>query len=259
MEALFSAPGRRSDVEARTGLVISGVAAVTVSVAVVTAVALANTMALADSPGTTVASSPVMVPAAADRAASPDASAEPADAPSTGAPGAEVVEAPAPVVVAPPSIATGTIAREQSGSGGAASGGTANPPSGHGAADFDEILAAAKASGSWDALRTWAAAQGWSSGRLEALIARLDRERLTQGSGSEEGLVGDQGGGSLGGTSGGSDPQRDLVPPSDQKQKPGPATGADRPAGAGSNVGHGNGAGHGGKRDQPRDSPDRRG
>uniref|UniRef100_UPI00197C1FB7 hypothetical protein n=1 Tax=Microbacterium sp. CPCC 204701 TaxID=2493084 RepID=UPI00197C1FB7 len=72
--------------DARTGLVIGGMATVAASVAVVCAVALTTPAALADSPGTNVATARVLVPASASVSAA-------LVAPVEAAPQAEIVEA----------------------------------------------------------------------------------------------------------------------------------------------------------------------
>ncbi len=238
--------------ETRTGLVIGGMTAVAASVAVVTAVALANTAALADSVGTSVASERVLVPAAA----APSATPRPTPAATSDAlvPSAqpEVVEAPAPVDVAP-SVSTGTRAPAAPAAPAAA------PPAPAAPTDVDAAIAAAKAAGTWDALRSWAASQGWPSGRLDALIARLERELADQNKQQERNGSGD---------SSRSTTQRQGIvqapapeqklPASQQKQSGRPSTGPQPPAHAGSNVGNGNGAGNDGKKDQSRNSPDKR-
>ena len=239
--------------EARTGLVIGGLAAVTASVAVVTAVAFANTMALADSPGATVAAGRVMVPAAAADTIL-DESPTATDEPETTSPGPEVVEAPDPVVVAPPSNVSAETTRDQAADATTATGDASTPAEPE--KNLDELIAAAKASGSWDAIRSWAAAHGWSGGRRAVLIARLENERAAEKAAQDERQSADSDRASLGGT----ESQGDFVAiqPEKKKQQTGPTTGTERPAPAGSNVGHGHGAGHDGKKDQSRDSPDRR-
>jgi hypothetical protein len=251
--------GRR-DVDARTGLVIGGMTAVAASVAVVTAVALANTAALADSEGTSVASKRVVVPAPA----SPSATPRPTPAATSDAliPSAqpEVVQAPAPVEVAPSESTGGR------GYTAPAAPEVVAPAAPDASGDVDAAIAAAQAAGSWDSLRSWAAAQGWSSGRLDALIARLERENADQNKQSDSS-------GSL--ESSGADAQRQGIvqspapapaqrqvnaqaPVEEQKKSGQRSTGPQRPAHAGSNVGNGNGAGNGEKKDQSRNSPDKR-
>ena len=238
--------------EARTGLVIGGVTAVAASIAVVTAVALTNTMALTDSRGTSLASESVVVPSTTSPSASPRATptatleaVPPADA--------EVVEAPAPLVVDPPFAsdapripATPAI--------------PVNPPDASGSAttaDIESVIAAAKASGSWDELRAWTQAQGWTTARIDALVSRLERERAEKPSelSNNAELV---------------EPPASSEPDTQRRQEqteaeydrqtaPDPVSvGKGRPAHAGSNVGNGNGAGHDAKKDQSRNSPDKR-
>lgn len=241
--------------EARTGLVIGGVTAVAASIAVVTAVALANTMALTDSPGTSLASESVIVPSTTSPSASPRATPAatlealpPADP--------EVVEAPAPLVVDPPS-APHEARRPAAPASPPAS---ATAPDGSAPAtpaDIEPVIAAAKASGSWDALRTWALSHGWTTGRIDALVSRLEREQAEksqQQSGSVELAEAP--------VPGEPESQRRQVQSGaeyDRQTAPDPVSvGKERPAHAGSNVGNGNGAGHDAKKDQSRNSPEKR-
>ncbi|MGU3646117.1 hypothetical protein ACLBXX_14205 [Microbacterium sp. C23T] len=246
--------------QARTGLVIGGMTAVAASVAVVTAVALANTAALAESAGTSVASKRVVVPAAASPSSTPQPA--PAATPDALSPSAEpeVVQAPAPVEVAPP--ASTTTRTPANAAPEVAAPAPPAPPAPPAAGDLDSAIAAAKAAGTWDALRSWAASHGWSNGRLDALIARLEQEFAGQN---------EQGDGNNSDNSSGSTTQRQGIvqapapeqeapaqPPQKQKQSGRQSTGQKPPAHAGSNVGNGNGAGNDGKKDQSRNSPDKR-
>jgi hypothetical protein len=228
-------------VEARTGLVIGGVTAVAASIAVVTAVALANTMALADSPGTSLASEHVVVPSASSPSASP--SATPAVTPAVPVPpaDAEVVEAPAPLVVDQPPATGGSRTPPTPN--------TRDAPEPAAPADIEPVIAAAKAAGSWEELRSWAAAHGWTTARIDALVSRLERERQTEKTELAERPVQTQ-----------SDGQQNLVAPVEEQKSSADRTanGPDRPAHAGGNVGNGNGAGHDPKKDQSRNSPDKR-
>lgn len=230
-ETIPRTPEGRPDVEARTGLVIGGMTAVAASVAVVTVVAFANTAALADSAGTSLASTHVTVPAAAAPTATPRATATPQPVPSVEP---EVVAAPAPVVVAPPDS---SAERSPAVSAPPAQVESPQTPAVPAAPDdFGSAIAAAKAAGTWDALRRWAAANGWSGERLEALIDRLERER-SDDSGDHDGNAGSSW---------------------REKQSSQRSHGSQRPAHAGSNVGSGNGAGDDWKKDQSRSSPDER-
>ena len=241
--------------EARTGLVSGGVTAVAASIAVVTAVALANTMALKDSPGTSLASESVVVPSTTSPSASPRATPT-ATLEAVPPAGAEVVEAPAPLVVDPPLASDAPRLPVTS----------ANPPAAATApdasqpataADIDSVIAAAKASGSWDELRAWTQAHGWATARTDALVSRLERELAEKSPEpannaelSEAPVLSD------------ATTQRRQVQAEaeyDQQTAPDPVSvGKERPAHAGSNVGNGNGAGHDAKKDQSRDSPDKR-
>jgi hypothetical protein len=239
------------DVDGRTGLVVGGLTAVAASVAVVTAVALTNATALQDSPGSTVTAGRVLVPAASPATTTPLAPA-PAAAPQphATAPPAEIAEAPAPVVVdTPPTMTRPPVA-------------PATAPDAAPQApvqDLDTVIAAAEAAGSWDEVRAWAHAQGWSSGRIEALVARLDRDKAAEKAEAPAGPAQLESG-----------TDQDLVGTELQRSAPAPqpiakqnngngqkSTGAGRPADAGSN-GNGNGVGPHEKKDQSRDSPDRR-
>jgi hypothetical protein len=248
-------------VEARTGLVIGGVTAVAASIAVVTAVAVANTMALKDSPGTSLASESVVVPSTTSPSASPRATPT-ATLEAAPPAAAEVVEAPAPLVVQPPfesdAPSTSVAPADPPAS---ATAPDAPPPAP--ATDIDSVIAAAKASGSWDELRAWTKAQGWTTARIDALVSRLERElaeKSPESSNSAE----------LSEAPVLSDPttQRDSTTQLRQVQAEAEyvhqttsepvSVGKERPAHAGSNVGNGNGAGHDAKKDQSRNSPDKR-
>jgi hypothetical protein len=245
-------------VEARTGLVIGGVTAVAASIAVVTAVALANTMALKDSPGTSLASESVVVPSTTSPSASPRATPT-ATLEAVPPAAAEVVEAPAPLVVQPPFASdaprTPRTPAAPADPPPSATAPDASPPAP--ATDIDSVIAAAKASGSWDELRAWTQAQGWTTARTDALVSRLERELAEKSPEpsnnaelSEAPVLSD------------STTQRRQVQAEaeyDQQTATDPGSvGKERPAHAGSNVGNGNGAGHDAKKDQSRDSPDKR-
>ncbi|MDW4571218.1 hypothetical protein R8Z57_00320 [Microbacterium sp. M3] len=241
--------------EARTGLVIGGMTAVGASIAVVTAVALANTAALADAPGTSVSAGRVVVPSAEAPTATPRATpaTAPTAAPETTPPaaaGPETVSAPDPVFVDRPRIVVDQSPAPAPAAPAAPPAPPAAPP-----ADLDAVIAAAKASGSWDDLRRWASEQGWSGGRIEQLVSRLEEERSNQsGQGGQEWLPSPDDSGDRQGLVGpGSTSDRPGNSPQDQKKNP-----PQRPAHAGSNAGHGDDAGPGPKKDQSRDSPDRR-
>ncbi|MGW9588243.1 hypothetical protein [Microbacterium sp. NPDC055455] len=244
--------------DGRTGLVIGGLTAVAASVAVVTAVALTNTAALQDSPGATVTAGRILVPAAASpttatpQAPRPTPDTAPTAAPDATAPSrAEIVEAPAPVVVdradADPA-ATVSIPD------------AAVPAP---ADDLESVVAAGKTSGSWDAVRAWATAQGWSAGRIDALVARLEREQTAEkGQGPDAPAPGDSGSDQQ--QLVGSEAERRMAPapqPSSATHDVGEAENpshAQRPAHAGSNVGHGGDADPDAKKGQSRNPPDKR-
>lgn len=251
--------------EARTGLVIGGATAVAASIAVVTAVALANTAALADAPGTSVASEPIVIPSAGSPSATPQPTATiapPVEAPAAAVAGPEVVEAPAPVVV----DASRTIGDAGSPSAPV----TAPPPAPP--VDLEAVIAASRAAGNWDAVRDWAAANGWPAGRTDALVKRLESERAAE----SNKLVAPS-------APADSVEQRRSVVVAEPEQRQAtvvaepeqrsvdievesgpieaeqdPATTPGKPAHAGSNVEHGNGAAHGEKKGQSRNPPDKR-
>jgi len=209
-------------VEARTGLVMGGITAVAASVAVVTAVAFANTAALADSPGTNVETEHVVVPAAAAPSATPTAASD-AQPPQAEA---EVAEAPAPEVA--PTESTGSQTPGTSVAPVAPAPPVpevARPAAPAVPGDIEAAIAAAKEAGSWEAVRAWAIAHGWSSERIDALVSHLQREL-------EE------------------SPVREHKPSGRE------STGWQRPGHGAPNVGHGDGAVNDGKKDQSRNSPD---
>lgn len=149
---------------------MGGMATVAASVAVVCAVAMTNSVALADSPGVDVAAARVLVPAASS-GTTPETSA------STGAVHRpEVAEAPAPVDVADsapsapvePSTTPVTPASAAPEPAPAAPA----PP-----ASAGEAVDASHRAGTWDAVRAWALAHGWSQKRIDAWISRLEEER----------------------------------------------------------------------------------
>ncbi|WP_194411173.1 hypothetical protein [Microbacterium cremeum] len=216
--------------DARTGLVIGGMATVAASVAVVCVVALTTPAALADSPGSNVASARVLVPAGAST--SPEVAAPVAEA----APEAVVVEAPEPAVVepassddaarvTPPPVSSVTPAEP------------ATPPNAKAA-----VEASVKA-GSWDAVIAWALAHGWSQERIDEWIDRLETERTAA---SEGGRPGEE-------------QQAPPAPPAPGLVAPDPTP--ERPANAGSTADRtesSDSSRGGAKKDRSRDSPDRR-
>lgn len=249
--------------DGRTGLVIGGLTAVAASVAVVTAVALTNTAALQDSPGATVSAGRILVPAASPPTTTPLASAPTpvvvsGAEPEAIAPQAEIAEAPAPVVVDLPPVRAEAGPVETVTAPDAAAPGVSS--------DLETVIAAAKASGSWDAVRAWAGAHGWSAGRTEALVSRLDRELAAEKAQAPEAPVQlEAGTDQLGLVA--PEPQERIAPAAPAPQppradqaatKPELPSQAQRPAHAGSNVGHGNGAAPDAKKDQSRNSPDKR-
>ena len=168
-----------------------------------------------------------------------------------------MVQAPAPVDVAP-SEATGARPHTAPAAPEAAAPAAPSPPD-----DIDAAIAAAKEAGTWDPLRSWAASNGWSGGRVDALIARLERENADQNKQQESNNLSDSSGATTQRRSLVQAPPPDPAPeqelPATEQKHPGQqSTGSHRPAHAGSNVGNGNGAGNDGKKDQSRNSPDKR-
>ncbi len=206
--------------ESRTRLAIGGMATVAASVTVICIVALTNSLALSESAGSSVGAAPIVVPAsdsvAPDDSSTPSATPrvtpspepEPRDPvaedpvePGESGPVAEVVPAPDAQVVTPvrPSPAAET-------------------PRPSSPATVEEAIAEAEASGSWDPVRAWAERQGWSAGRIDALIKKLERARADYRTELESER-----------TTAGSDSGRLQAPPQDD---------GDRGAGAGSSPGH---------------------
>jgi hypothetical protein len=146
-------------VESRTRFAMGGMSTVVASVAVVCAVALTNSVALADSAGVPIKAGPVVVPSPAT---SPDVapaliSEAPRRAAATVIPDAETVPGPAPIAVT-------TTAPSAS----------ASQPASAAA------LAAAEASGSWEPVRLWADGSGWPQARIDAWVERLEKKRAAE-------------------------------------------------------------------------------
>lgn len=223
--------------DARTELVVGGMATVAASVAVVCAVALTNSVALADSPGSSVASARVLVPAAAS--ASADFAALDAEVPPqpevVEAP--EVVEPPAPIVVGDDDTSASKPAPPPPTS-------PAAPVAPVPPASEDAAVAASMKAGTWDAVRSWALSHGWSQERIAEWIVRLEQERAA---------AADRNRPTDGEELKPETPDAGLLPP--------PAPAPERPANAGSSADRKESSDsvHGGaKKDRSRDSPDRR-
>lgn len=241
--------------DARTGLVVGGMTAVAASVAVVCAVAMTNTAALKDSPATTVASSRILVPASSS---TPSATPTPTLTQAPAVPDeAEVVEAPAPTEVEPPASTADNPPRTPPPA--------AQPQAGAPAGDVESAIEAARVAGTWDSLRAWAAANGWSDGRIDSLIKRLERaaeaDRLSGGDqlqAPDKNAPAQKDSAAVVGGSTDRLVQAPAAPTNQggsQKQSH-----PQHPANAGSpGNGNGNGAGPDAKKDQPRNSPDKRG
>jgi hypothetical protein len=257
-------------VESRTRLAIGGMATVAASVTVICIVALTNSLALSESDGTPIGAGPVVVPAsggteAGDDGATPSATPTPAPVPQPiptpqpsepdpSPPTAEVVPAPDAQVVTP--VRPSPVAEQPSPSP------SAKPATPSLPGTRDEAIAQSEASGSWDPLRAWAASQGWSDGRTDALISRLERrqdDRLEIGGGdSGDRRSGDSGDAAI---QGGSDSGRVSSPPTVTDDERGAVTGSskERPANAGAGAAdRTEKPGDGAKKDRSRDSPVRR-
>ncbi|MGN6218202.1 MAG: hypothetical protein ACTHNQ_01760 [Microbacterium sp.] len=239
--------------DARTGLVIGGMTAVAASVAVVCAVAMTNTAALKDSPATTVASARILVPASSSTPTATPTPTQP-EIPLTSDE-AEIVEAPAPTEVEPSAPSAHNPPRTPPPA--------EQPQVAAPGDDVDSVIEAARAAGTWDSLRAWATANGWSNGRIESLIDRLERAAEAERQKGDSQLQAPDKGTATqkdsAATDGGS-AERLLQAPlastnQDGGQKP---SHPQHPAHAGSN-GNGSGAGPDAKKDQPRNSPDKRG
>lgn len=167
--------------EGRTRLALGGMATFAASVAVVCAVAMTTSVALADSAGTPAGAESVIVPASAPSAAT-SATPEPstqAAAPQTPSDQPETVPAPEPEEVASPQIV-----QTQTGE-----------PS---AATEDQFVTEVQESGSWQAAYAWAEERGWSTARVDALIARLESkvaEEVRNNTGSDQLTSNDSGAG----------------------------------------------------------------
>lgn len=160
--------------DGRTGFALGGFVVGAAVVAVASAVTLSSGVALADTPGTAVGVDVVRVsPRTGTATPAPTASTQTvAPEISSPAPTAEVVPAPAPLDVAaapaqdrPAAQPSAPVAVDQEASRRAVE---------------DEALR----TGSWDRLRAWAAAHGWSADRVDQWIrgieARISRDQVTQ-------------------------------------------------------------------------------
>jgi hypothetical protein len=257
-------------VESRTRLAIGGMATVAASVTVICIVALTNSVALSESAGSPVDAAPVVVPASGagddeDRS-TPSATPKPSPTPTpllpdaqtpanprTSPPVAEVVPAPEAQIVIPtqPAPAAEQPNRPSAGS-------TPSTPS-----SLDAAIAQAEATGSWAPVRAWAARQGWSAGRTDALIAKLERaqedERLEVESDRKAGA---QAGADSSLVQGGTVTERVQAPATnidDDDRGTVAGSSKERPANAGANAGdRSERPAPGAKKDRSRDSPERR-
>jgi hypothetical protein len=152
--------------DSRTRFAIGGVSTVVASVAVVCAVALTNSVALIDTAGAPLKVGPIVVP-------SPLASAGTAASPPTAA--APRVATVAPAVPAAPGVAEAGPAPASERMSGTATV-VSDPPAAYVIpATADAALEQSRASGSWAPVREWARSAGWSQGRIDAWIKRLEK------------------------------------------------------------------------------------
>lgn len=135
--------------DSRTRLAVGGAGTLAASVVVVSAVIAANALALADVPGHPVSAPRItLAPPQQPTASSSTAAVEPEQSqaldptPEVGAE-AVIVAVPAPAVV--PEASLGVA----------------------------EVVEQARFSGSWESVREWAQARGWSAERIEAWLAKL--------------------------------------------------------------------------------------
>jgi hypothetical protein len=130
------------------------------SVAVVCAVALTNSVALSDSVGVPVNATPVVVPSPTTHGRSV-AVTQSSDAPAAAIapagpqlPATETVPAPAPIVVTYP-----------------------GPSADVSQSTAVTAIAEAESSGTWEPVRQWANRNGWSQARIDAWVQRLEEKR----------------------------------------------------------------------------------
>jgi hypothetical protein len=165
---------------------MGGVTTVAASAAVICLVAFTNSAVLADSEGSTVAAPRVVVPSTGT--AAPEAEALPEGITTVVVP--ETVQAPDPVVVAEPRVNEPQTPEPAVPSDDAAKPGSSAEP--------HEAVAAAAAAGRWDEVRAWALAHGWSPGRTDAWISRLqDDAAVPSLADDESGVAGKPGGAEL--------------------------------------------------------------
>jgi len=166
--------------DARTGFAAGGFIVGATFVAVACAVTLSNSAALADAPGVAAGLATIRVsPSSAGTTATPRASAPAVTTPENSAPApsaaAEVVPAPEPRDVSAAVEAPAVPAAE------APAAPVAPAPA---APDYltlskDQIQDEAVRSGSWDQLRAWAVAQGWTEQRIGHWIEMLQGNALS--------------------------------------------------------------------------------
>jgi hypothetical protein len=165
--------------DARTGFAAGGFIVAAAAVAVACAVTLTNSTALADVPGMSAGVDVVRVsPSGKQASATPRASAPAVPVPETSAPlpspSAEVVPAPEPEDVSAPPASPSAAAPPAT-----PAVPTAPVPAAPAQPDYlglskSEIQDEALRTGSWDRLRAWATANGWSQERIEHWIATLE-------------------------------------------------------------------------------------
>jgi hypothetical protein len=167
--------------DARTGFAAGGFIVGATAVAVACVVTLTNSTALADVPGRSAGLDVVRVsPSGAQVSPTPRASGPAASAPDISAPApspsAELVPAPEPRDVSAPPASTSAPAAPAAPKAPAVP--AAPAPAAPVQPDYlglskSEIQDEALRTGSWDRLRAWAAADGWSQERIEHWISVL--------------------------------------------------------------------------------------
>jgi hypothetical protein len=162
--------------DSRTWFAVGGVSTVAASVAVVCLVALTNAAALADSAGAPVSVGPVVVPTpsggAGQHLAHPTASPSAPYTPTATAEPLPPVQSRVDAVTDATRAGSGTT--------------VASAPAHVIPATAEAALAESRAAGTWDAVREWATSVGWSQGRIDAWVTRLENEVAQTDPGARE-------------------------------------------------------------------------
>ncbi|MEU1970091.1 hypothetical protein ABZ477_00365 [Microbacterium sp. NPDC019599] len=169
--------------DARAGFAAGGFAVGAAVVAVACAVTLSNSTALVDVPGAAAGVDVVRVtPSAVGVTPTPRTTAPAVAAPeiSAPAPTAEIVPAPEPRDVAEPAPVAPPAEQPSTEQPAEAAAPAAPAPPVEPDLTRREIEEQAVQSGSFDRLRAWAIANGWSSGRIDRWIDFIEAKRLEQ-------------------------------------------------------------------------------